>query len=643
MRQPQGRHERTSDRPKARRTRNRPLWTLSMASVLLLLPGCFQTDLDPVGSAPVISAFSADPQVASAGAEVTLSWNVTGADMLTLMTDDVDVSGSSSITLVPAATTTYTLIAENGFGTSNRSIEVVVEPAALGAPSITGFESQPSTVTLGSSSTLSWTVAGADAMRLEPLGIDVSGTTSRVVTPSSTTTYRLTATNEAGSVSRSVTVEVAEPPPPGGRAFSVLVVGQSNAQGVNLGDPNEVRAYIDAADGVSMFGNDYVWKPAYEPLDDCVGQVDQVSVDPSGGCESFEDNGSGVSFGVSLGNELAARTGDDVFLIPAARGGSSLLDWSLGLGTEDQATLFGSAVVRGKRAGSDRGAPLGRVAGGDAYGAVVWFQGETDTASSSLANAYARKTEEVLDGFVGALEAPIILVQLARRGYVTRSDSTSRNLLYQVVREQQRRLADGARLADTTGSSSPISRSGTHLVVTHDLPMADGRHLSAAGQVEVGRRVSLAIREHLWGEAVDGSGPRLARVDKPSTSAVWVHADRPVTPPATTSADAYSGYFAVFSEGVRLPIESIVRHEVDARVIVITFGASVSGAVEVRYMPPPVATSVTGFVADVVRSDTCTDPMPGNGTCLPMAAFGAVAEAATLERLERFSEEGVDE
>ncbi len=468
----------------------------------------------------------------------------------------------------------------------------------------------------------------------------VAASSSRVVTPTATTTYRLTATNEAGSVSRVVTVTVLppEPPPPGGRVFSVLIAGQSNAQGVNLDDPLDALAYIDAADDVWMLGNDYLWKPAYEPLDDCTNQADRVSLDPSSGCTSFASNNSGVSFGVSLGNRLSSVTGDVVILIPAAKGGSSLNEWSEGLGTEDRSTLFGSAVHRAMLAGAEQGAPLDRVFGGDAYGAVVWFQGETDTAASSLANAYAEKTDDVLEGFVDALDAPIILVQLARRGLTDDSDTMARNLLYQVVREKQRRLAESARLPDTDGTASPIARSGTYLVVTHDLPMADGRHVSAAGQVELGRRIALAIREHLWGEAVDGSGPRLVAVDKPSSTTVRVHTNRAVNEPAVTTADAYAGYFSVFADGERVPIDSIDRHEVDDRVILITLGESVPGSVDVRYMPPPVPTEVVGFEPDVVRSATCSDPIPGTGLCLPLPAFGASADAVTLERLETFFE-----
>ncbi len=439
-------------------------------------------DEPPPPPLPVIDVLTVSPGTIIAGSSATLSWSVRGADELRLDPPGEVVTGASSFVVTPTGTTTYQLTASNEAGAVTRSVTVTVElPPPL--PLITSFAASPRTVASGASSTLSWSSVGANTVRLEPLGIDVAAAGSRVVTPTATTTYHLTATNETGDVSRTVTVTVedVEPPPPDDRVFSVLVVGQSNAQGVNIADPVEARAFIDAADGVMMLGNDGVWKAASEPLDDCVDQEDTVSMDPSTGCDVFSDNNSGVSFGVSLGNELTAVTDDTVYLIPAAKGGSSLAQWLQGLGTEDRDTLFGSAVVRARLAGSDRDAPLDRVFDGDPYGAVVWFQGETDTSTSSLASDYADKTDDLLDGFVSALDAPIILVQLARRGKVDGSDEVSRNLLYQIVREQQRRMAEGARLPNTTGSMSPLTRAGTHLVVTHDLPMADGRHLSAAG------------------------------------------------------------------------------------------------------------------------------------------------------------------
>jgi hypothetical protein len=84
-----------------------------------------------------------------------------------------------------------------------------------GLPAITSFTATPSSITSGQSSTLSWSVTGATSLRLNPGNITVTGQTSRSVSPTSTTTYTLTATNNAGSLARSVMVTVNLPPPPG--------------------------------------------------------------------------------------------------------------------------------------------------------------------------------------------------------------------------------------------------------------------------------------------------------------------------------------------------------------------------------------------------------------------------------------------
>ncbi|HJU83328.1 MAG TPA: glycoside hydrolase family 44 protein [Holophagaceae bacterium] len=80
-------------------------------------------------------------------------------------------------------------------------------------PAITAFAAAPASVAPGSGSTLTWSVTGADHLRLDPGAVDVSGKTSRAVTPAATTTYTLTASNAAGSATATATVTVALPKP----------------------------------------------------------------------------------------------------------------------------------------------------------------------------------------------------------------------------------------------------------------------------------------------------------------------------------------------------------------------------------------------------------------------------------------------
>ncbi len=83
-------------------------------------------------------------------------------------------------------------------------------------PVISNFSASPSTISVGQNSTLSFSVAGASSLILNPGNINVTGQTQRVVNPSVATTYTLTATNSAGSATKSISVSVSEvaPPPP---------------------------------------------------------------------------------------------------------------------------------------------------------------------------------------------------------------------------------------------------------------------------------------------------------------------------------------------------------------------------------------------------------------------------------------------
>uniref|UniRef100_Q01TD4 Allergen V5/Tpx-1 family protein n=1 Tax=Solibacter usitatus (strain Ellin6076) TaxID=234267 RepID=Q01TD4_SOLUE len=79
-------------------------------------------------------------------------------------------------------------------------------------PSVLAFSATPSTVTPGQSATLAWSVNGANGVTIDNGVGNVTGTTSKTVQPAQTTTYTLTASNTAGSVTARVTVTVGSQP-----------------------------------------------------------------------------------------------------------------------------------------------------------------------------------------------------------------------------------------------------------------------------------------------------------------------------------------------------------------------------------------------------------------------------------------------
>lgn len=75
-------------------------------------------------------------------------------------------------------------------------------------PVISTFSASTQNLVSGQSAELSWTVTGADTVMLEPGVGSVSLTGQQSVTPATTTTFILTATNSGGSISESLTITV---------------------------------------------------------------------------------------------------------------------------------------------------------------------------------------------------------------------------------------------------------------------------------------------------------------------------------------------------------------------------------------------------------------------------------------------------
>jgi hypothetical protein len=78
----------------------------------------------PVGSAPSISSFTANPSSPMAGQAVTLSWSVTNSQY-NIITPLVGAArGTSVVVTLPAGTTTFTLAATNQFGRTTKKVTV---------------------------------------------------------------------------------------------------------------------------------------------------------------------------------------------------------------------------------------------------------------------------------------------------------------------------------------------------------------------------------------------------------------------------------------------------------------------------------------------------------------------------------------
>lgn len=385
--------------------------------------------------------------------------------------------------------------------------------------------------------------------------------------------------------------------------LAILIAGQSNAAGYGL--PLDPPA--EGSDEVRMLGNDYEWKKAYEPLDDETGQVDAVSrEDPYDPAHSF-----GVRLGTLLHDASDDRFGGHgrrVYLIPAAKQGTEVsgtdqMSWQPYSSPTDRSTLIGSATYRALvSAGRVPGAPY--EAKGGPVSAIVWYQGESDVDEAER-DAFIANTNDVMDAFAAELGDPhVIYVQLA-----SLREPSVNNVWFQSIRERQRMMEAGVPHVNT-GTGLPAPRPRFHMVVAHDLPRSDSVHLSAEGQRMLAERIALAFREHVLGEAVDGTGPRLEGITR-SGRTITIDTTRTIN-----DHSSYEGYFSVWLKSApttdQVPIASIRRDPSDPTAVRITLSEDPPGDVLVRYMPPPFGNQ------DVQLHDVVKDPSTG----LPLPAFG---------------------
>ena len=109
------------------------------------------------------------------------------------------------------------------------------------------FSSNPSTINPGGTSTLLWTVTGANSVSIDQgIGpVEVVGT--RVVSPTASTVYTISATNSAGTVTRSAvtTVNSVWPLQPAPASFLVTSILANTAPSSLTGCSN-LYAYITA-------------------------------------------------------------------------------------------------------------------------------------------------------------------------------------------------------------------------------------------------------------------------------------------------------------------------------------------------------------------------------------------------------------
>ena len=239
-----------------------------------------------------------------------------------------------------------------------------------------------------------------------------------------------------------------------GKLKLFVLMGQSNMSG--RGEVPEELKHTNPQ--VYMFGNDYQWKLAEEPVDSAEGQVDMVS----------EDRDAGISPSLSFAETLLGSRPEWVIgLIPCAKNSTSLLDWAP---DDDPKTLYGSCWRRIMQA-----AQMGTVEG------MLFYQGETDAIDPDYyaklniernilpAEQWAEKFGEFVAAWrrdLGIPDLPVVFAQIA----TTATDEEALN--WDLIKKQQ----------------ASVDLPYVRMITTDDLELGDAVHLTAESYLEVGRR-----------------------------------------------------------------------------------------------------------------------------------------------------------
>ena len=248
-----------------------------------------------------------------------------------------------------------------------------------------------------------------------------------------------------------------------GRLDLVILAGQSNMSG--RGSPGVAPPLSqDLRQRVFIFGNDYRWQEAHEPVDSSRGQVDMVSVDPDAAV------GPALYFAArALEREPARRLG----LVPCARGASRCRTpcgrraaWQR---NPSDHTLYGSCLKR-VRAASTAGRPA----------LLLFYQGEWDGLDPDQLSGTP------FAGFTHASDWGDYFVRFAND---FRSDlgQPALPIVFGVLGDHANPVKF-THWAEVQESQRALLLEYSARIETAGLPLRDGVHFTAVAQAEIGRR-----------------------------------------------------------------------------------------------------------------------------------------------------------
>jgi hypothetical protein len=232
-----------------------------------------------------------------------------------------------------------------------------------------------------------------------------------------------------------------------------VMAGQSNMSGKGtLPEVQHVNYHI------YVFGNDYRWRLALEPIDSSIGQVDDVSND------LYARYSPALSFATNLHAMEPERI---IGLIPCAKGETSIMEWQQNY--SDQ-SLYGSCLKRIHAAGL-----AGQVDG------IIFFQGEADTVDPNVAphlplavTNYAEMFEKFVMDMRADLGNPRLPVVFAQIGS---NKNNEKYVNWKIIQRQQ----------------ESVILACSAMITSDDLELRDEIHYTTASYQIIGERFADAF------------------------------------------------------------------------------------------------------------------------------------------------------
>jgi hypothetical protein len=327
----------------------------------------------------------------------------------------------------------------------------------------------------------------------------------------------------------------------------VVILGQSNAVGgTDMSNPES------SDPSVWMFGFDYRFKVAYEPVFDCTGQLDSVN-----SSHFVPTSPYGHSWSLRAAKGVTASIHNKIILVPCAASSTSIQNWMPGPDRFDRTTLYGAANCR-RFIAARNGVK------------AIWFYGYESNTNPPYLETYYEDWKRLISEFWSDWgQVPIIYVQLARC-----ADPCGFGMV-----DWMWAGADIQRQIET-GSGSDKSMPLHFLVPAFDLPMQDVIHLNREADDILADRIARATRQHVYGDTINGTGPRLVSLTHPLGDKTSIRIA--LTRPINAAVNRYDNLFHAYVRGKELPIEDVQR-DTDESAILITLTHTVDGPVTISY------------------------------------------------------------